>query len=441
MNNTLNKLLLAGDKFMPEIHLRQPQFTYSACRPFTKHEQRIQKFKETGDTNYVYKNELDKACFVHDAAYSDSKDLTKRTVADKILKNKAFDIAKDPKYDGYQTGLAFMVYKFFDSKVASPDKKSIGSGAKLTSQNEQLAEELHKPIIRKFKKRKVYSAFKDNIWGADLADMQLLSKYNKGIRFLLGAIDIFSKYAWVVPLKDKKGISIAKAFQIILKQSNRKSNKIWVDKGSQFYNAYFEKWLRDNNIAMYSTHNEGKSVAAERFIRTLKSKIYKYMTSISKNVYIDKLDQIVDEYNNTYYTTIKMKPDDVKDNTYINADKEINNKDPKFKVGDHVRISKYKNIFAKGYMPNWSEEVIDIKKVKNTVPRTYVINDLNGEEIPGTFYEKELQKTNQEEFRIEKVIRRKGDKIYVEWKGYNNSFNSWIDKASLVQRTQKDIIK
>ena len=441
MNNTLNKLLLAGDKFMPEIHLRQPQFTYSACRPFTKHEQRIQKFKESGDTNYVYKNELDKACFVHDAAYSDSKDLTKRTVADKILKNKAFDIAKDPKYDGYQRGLAFMVYKFFDSKVASPDKKSIGSGAKLTSQIEQLAEELHKPIIRKFKKRKVYSAFKDNIWGADLADMQLLSKYNKGIRFLLGAIDIFSKYAWVVPLKDKKGISIAKAFQIILKQSNRKSNKIWVEKGSEFYNAYFEKWLRDNNIAMYSTHNEGKFVVAERFIRTLKSKIYKYMTSISKNVYIDKLDQIVDEYNNTYYTTIKMKPDDVKDNTYINADKEINNKDPKFKVGDHVRISKYKNIFAKGYMPNWSEEVIDIKKVKNTVPRTYVINDLNGEEIPGTFYEKELQKTNQEEFRIEKVIRRKGDKIYVEWKGYNNSFNSWIDKASLVQRTQKDIIK
>ena len=185
MNNTINKLLLAGDKFMPEIHLRQPQFTYSACGPFTKHKQRIQKFKETGDTNYIYKNELDKACFVHDATYSDTKDLTKRTVADKILKNKAFDIAKDPKYDGYQRGLASMVYKFFDSKVASPDKKSVGSGAKLIPQHKQLAEELHKPIIRKFKKRKAYSAFKDNIWGADLADMQLLSKYNKGIRFLL----------------------------------------------------------------------------------------------------------------------------------------------------------------------------------------------------------------------------------------------------------------
>ena len=140
-----------------------------------------------------------------------------------------------------------MVYKFFDSKVAPLDKKSEGSGAKhvntkLISQNQQLADELHKPIIRKFEKRKVYSAFKDNIWGADLADMQLLSKNNKGIRLLLCVIDIFSKYAWDVPLKDKKGISIIKAFQRILNQSNsRKPNKIWVDKGSQFYNAYFKK--------------------------------------------------------------------------------------------------------------------------------------------------------------------------------------------------------
>ena len=403
MNNLINKFLLAGGKFMPEIHLRQPQFTYSVCGPFTRHEERIQNFKETGDTNYVFKNELDKACFFHDAAYSDSKDLTKRTIADKNLKNRALDIAKDPKYDGYERGLASMVYKFFDSKVS-------GSGAKLIPENKQLANELHKPIIRKFEKRKVYSIFKDNIWDVDLADMQLLNKYNKGIRFLLCVIDIFSKYAWVVPLKDKKGIRIVKAFQSILKQSNRKPNKIWVD-------------------------NEGKSAAAERFIKTLKSKIYKYMTSISKNVYIDKLDDIVDEYNNTYHTTIKMKPIDVKDNMYINTSKEINKKDPKFKVGDRIRISKYKNIFAKGYMPNWSEEVFVIKKVKNTIPWTYVINDLSGEEIIGTFYEKELQKTNQEEFRIEKVIRRKGDKLYVKWKGYDNSFNSWIDKGNLVQRT------
>ena len=130
------------------------------------------------------------------------------------------------------------------------------------------------------------SAFKDNIWGPDLADMQLLSRYNKEIRFLLCAIDIFSKYAWVVPLKDKKGVSIVAAFQSILKRSNRKPKKIRVDKGSEFYNAFFKKWLQDNDIAMYSTHNEGKSVAAERFIRMLKNKIYKYMTSVSKNLYI-----------------------------------------------------------------------------------------------------------------------------------------------------------
>ena len=223
-------------------------------------------------------------------------------------------------------------------------------------------------MLKNLKERKVHAAFKDNIWGADLADMQLLSRYNKGIRFLLCVIDIFSKCAWVVPLKDKKGVSIVTAFQSILKQSNRKPNKIWIDKDSEFYNASFKKWLQDNDIVMYSTHNEGKSVVAERFIRTLKRKIYKHMTSISKNVYIDKLDDIVDEYNNTYHTTIKMKPIDVKDNAYINTDKETNDKDPKFKVGDLVRISKYKNIFAKGYTPNWSEEVFVIKKVKNIVP-------------------------------------------------------------------------
>ena len=156
------------------------------------------------------------------------------------------------------------------------------------------------------------------------------------------------------------------------------------------------------------------------------------MTSVSKNVYNDKLDDIVGEYNNTYHKTIKMKPVDVEDNTYINFNREVNDKDPKIKVGDHVRISKYKNILSKGYTPNWPEEVFVVSKTKNTVPWTYTINDLNGEEITGTFYEKELQKTNQKEFRIEKVIRRKGDKLYVKWKGYNNLFNSWIDKKDLV---------
>ena len=401
-NEIVNKFLLAGDKFMPEMHLRQPQFVYSACGPFTKNKERIQKFKETGDTSYIYKNELDKACFQHDMVHGDFKDLKRRTVSDKILRDRAFNIAKNPKYDGYQRGLASMVHKFFD-------KKSAGSGVNIeVKHNEQLAEELHKPIIRKFKKRKVYSVFKDNIWGADLADMQLISKFNKGFRFLLCVIDIFSKYAWVVPLKDKKSVSIVNAFQKILKESDRKPNKIWVDKGSELYNNLFKKWLKDNDIEMYSIDNEGKSVIAERSIRTLKTKIYKYMTSVSKNVYIDKLDDIVGEYNNTYHRKIKMKPVDVKDNTYIDLNKEVHDKDPKFKVGDHARISKYKNIFAKRYTPNWSEEIFVICRIKNTVLWTYVIIDLNGEEI----IEKELQKTNQQ-FRIEKVIKRKGYYNYI----------------------------
>ena len=145
-------------------------------------------------------------------------------------------------------------------------------------------------------------------------------------------------------------------------------------------------------------------------------------------MYIDKLDDIVHKYNNTKHRTIKMKPIDVKNNTYIDFGKEVNDNDPKFKVGDHVRIPKYKNIFAKGYTPNWSEEVFVIKEIKNTVPWTYLINDLNGEEIIETFYENELQRTNQEEFRIQKVIKEKCDKLYVKWKGYDNSFNILIDK-------------
>ena len=171
-----------------------------------------------------------------------------------------------------------MVYMFFD-------KKSKGSGIKnKIKENQQLANELHKPIIRKFKKRKVYSSFKGNIWGVDLPNMQLISKCNKGIRCFLCAIDLFSKYAWVAPLKDKKGTTIANVFQSILDNSKRKPSKIWADQGSEFYNNHFKKWLKDNNIEMYSTYNKGKSVIAERFVKTLKHKVYKFMTAVGKNV-------------------------------------------------------------------------------------------------------------------------------------------------------------
>ena len=188
--------------------------------------------------------------------------------------------------------------------------------------NKELAEELHKPIIRNFEKWKVHSPFTDNIWGADLADVQLIRKFNNGIRFFLCVIDIFGKYACVIPLKDKKDITITNAFQKISDESNRKPNKIWVDKGSEFYKGSMKSWLEKNAIEMYSTHNEGKS-AAERFIRTLKRKSYKYMISISKNVHIDKLVDIVDKHKNSYHRTIKMKPVDVKPSTYVNYGKKL----------------------------------------------------------------------------------------------------------------------
>ena len=272
---------------------------------------------------------------------------------------------------------------------------SIGSGfARDTTKSSSLifADELHKPVIKKFNKGKIYSQFKDNIWGVDLADMQSLSRKNKGIKYILCAIDLYSKYAFVIPLKDKKGISIVNAFDKIIKQSNRKPNKIWVDQGNEFYNHVFKKWLSGNDIIMYSTFNEGKSVVAERFIRTLKNKLDKHMTASGKNVYYDVLDDVVNKYNNTKHSTIKMKPIDVGDNKRVNID-EHKEKDSRFKVGERVRISKFKNIFAKGYTPNWSKEIFIVDKINDTVPYTYNIKDLNDEEIIGSFYDKESQKS------------------------------------------------
>ena len=277
-----------------------------------------------------------------------------------------------------------MIYKFFDSKVAPLDKKTMsGKGntnhtkkyisLERTENNKILVEKLHKPVIKKFNKRKVYSQIKDNIWRVDLADMQSLSRKNKGIKYLLCAIDLYSKYAFVIPLKDKKGISIVNAFNKIIKQYNKKPNKIWVDQGGEFY--VFKKWLSGNDIIMYSTYNEGKSVVAERFIRTLKNKLYKHMTATGKNVYYDVLDDIVNEYNNTKHNAIKMKPKDVGDNKRAYID-EHNEKDSRFKVGDSVRISKFKNIFAKGYTPNWSKEIFIVDKINDTVPYAYNIKDL-----------------------------------------------------------------
>ena len=209
MNERINKFLLAGNKFMPEMYLRQPGFTYSACGPFTKNKEKIQKFIQTGDKRYIYQNNLDKTCFQYDMAYGSYKDSVKRTESDmaygsykdsakrtesgKVLGNKAFKFTSNPTYDGYEKVLAAIVYKFFDKKSAAiRANKFAGSSAKYIP-SQQLADELHKPIIKKFKRGKVYSFFKDNIWGADFADMQLIRKCTKGFILLLGVIGCLLK--------------------------------------------------------------------------------------------------------------------------------------------------------------------------------------------------------------------------------------------------------
>ena len=191
-NSDIIKFLLIGDKGMPELHLWDPKRKkYSACGPFTRHQQRINDFMKDGKLSHIAKNKLDAACFQHDSEYNKYKDSVNRKQSDIILKNKALKIAADPKVNGYQRSLAAMVYKFFNERTK---RSGIKSGNRFP-ENKQLAEELHKPIIKNFKRRKVYSIFEDNIWGVDLADIQLISKYTKGNRYLLCVINLFSRYA------------------------------------------------------------------------------------------------------------------------------------------------------------------------------------------------------------------------------------------------------
>ena len=263
--------------------------------------------------------------------------------------------------------------------------------------------------------------------------MQVFAKFNHGVKYLLAVIDIFSKYGWLIPLKNKTGKSVASALKNIFKE--RKPEKMWVDKGKEFYN----KDIKDL-IESYSTENEEKSSVVERWIRTMKEKMWKYFSAKSTNVYMNVLSDLVKEYNNTRHSSIKMTP--VKASKKENEltvwrnlypdHLEIYDIKPKFSVGDKVRISKKKKTFEKGYTTRWTEEIFTITEVKRTSPVTYKIADLNGEEITGTFYEPELQKTSQELFRIKKVIKRGKKKFLIKWKGYSDDFNSWVDNNDIV---------
>ena len=282
----------------------------------------------------------------------------------------------------------------------------------------------------------------DEIWAADLVEMQQFSRWNKGYKYLLMVIDVFSKYGWIVPLKDKKGETVTKAFQNIFKEG-RKPEFVWTDKGSEFYNRHLKDLLRKHEIELYSTENEEKSSVVERWNRTMKNRMWKEFTKRGNTMYLDILPKILKLYNNTSHSSIKMTPTEAsrKENegtVYFNLMKPTSTKSStksKHLVGDKVRISKYKRpVFDKGYTPNWTEEVFTVDKIQYTNPITYRLKDLSGEEILGSFYEQEMQKAVQDVYRIEKVIRRdltKG-KALVKWSGYPEKFNSWVDINGLM---------
>jgi len=289
---------------------------------------------------------------------------------------------------------------------------------------------LHKPVKKKYHKRRVWVSGIDDIWAADLVDMSSLAEENDGYKHLLTVIDVFSKYGWIVPLKDKSALSVANALKKIFKV--RKPKKLWVDKGKEFYNERVETL-----IDIYSTENEEKSVVVERWNRTMKERMYKFFTANNTHRYLEALSGLVFRYNNSKHSSIGMTP--TKASNPVNENKVraklfpilTSPSKPKFKVGDRVRIPRKKRTFEKGYTSRWTEEVFTISHVIYTNPSTYRITGDDGEEIRGSFYEAELQKTTQNVYRVEKVIRKRANKALVKWFGYPDSQNSWINISDL----------
>ena len=329
-------------------------------------------------------------------------------------------------------------------RIIGTKRKHVGMGV----MSEELADELHKPVRKHFKKRRVISKHVDDIWAADLVDMQYYSRANKGYKHILMIIDVFSKYGWAVPLKNKTGVEIVRAFTEIWNSGQKPPKYLWTDKGKEFDNKLFRNLLEEKNVHMYWTENEEKSCIVERWNRTIKSKMWKYFTKNRTGVYIDILPEIITKYNNTYHRSIKCTPSDArKPSNYQHVFNALYNDheglytnsfrpSPKFKIDDQVRISKLKKKFEKGYTANWTEEVFIIQTVQPTIPYTYKLKDTKNEIVKGTFYEPELQLAKQTTFRIEKVLRRRTTKdgkreIFVKWVGYSPAFNQWIPETDI----------
>jgi len=304
---------------------------------------------------------------------------------------------------------------------------------------------LHKPAKKNFETRKVYVHYIDQQWQVDLVEMREFSRVNKGFNYLLTVIDCFSKYSWAIPIKTKTGEEVSKALEKIFKE--RKPNKIQTDLGKEFYNSFVQKLFKKRNIIHFSTNSNVKASIVERFNRTLKEKMWKYFTEKETNKWIDVVDDLVFNYNNSFHRSIKMTPIEASkkeniakvDNNLYGETKleQVDSKEskkPKFKLGDKVRINKYKTIFDKGYLPNYTTEIFIVKEVLNDEKINYYkLKDLNNEDISGIFYEQELVLFNKEDdiYKIEKILktRKRNGKIekFVKWKGYPDSFNSWIN--------------
>ena len=293
---------------------------------------------------------------------------------------------------------------------------------------------LHRPVRKKFLRRKTFSKGINDLFQADLADMQSLSRYNDNVRYLLTCICVFSKFGFAIPLKDKRGSSIAEAFDEIFSQ--RTPNLLQTDRGTEFLNHEVQRKFKEYNVKHYWSFNDDiKAGCCERFNRTIKSKIFRYLTYRNTNRWIDIVDDLVKSYNNSYHRTIGMSPNEENSSNEDDVAKRMYHPKPKlvwkYEVGDKVRISKYKHVFQKGYLPNWTEEIFTIAERFPTFPVTYRLMDLSGDDIKGKFYEPELQLVTKTDdvYIVEKVLktRKRGGKLeyFVKWTGYPDKFNSW----------------
>ena len=301
---------------------------------------------------------------------------------------------------------------------------------------------IHKPARRKYKRAKVTSLGIDYLWQIDLVDMRKFSKLNKGFNYLLTCIDVFSKYAWVKPIKTKDGNSVLNAFKGIISEG-RKPEKIHSDEGKEFINRAFREYVKKNDMTLYIVNSEMKACVVERFNRTLKEKMWKYFTHVGQYIYHDVIEKIVGAYNKSWHRTIKMRPVDVSEENeddlyqavYSNSKESLNKF--KLKINDMVRISKYKTVFAKGYTPNWSEEIFYVSELLARSTNAYKIRDHMNEPVEGIFYESELQKITKKDdvFLVEEILkkrtRNKQKEVLVRWLGYDDKFNSWEPASSI----------